>query len=75
MWSHCSQKKRQNTILFENDGRSSAVDKIWGGCGTVGKVVAINTRGPGFKSSRRQFLLNIHLLFAAIKRQELKGRK
>ena len=28
------------------------------GCGAVGRAVASNTRGPGFKCSHRQLLLN-----------------
>ena len=32
------------------------------GCGSVGRVVASDTRGPQFESSHRQNLLNICLL-------------
>ena len=34
--------------------------KLGSGCGSVGRAVASNTRGPWFKSSRRQnFIMNI----------------
>ena len=32
------------------------------GCGTVGRAVASEIRGPGFESSHRQLLLNIYLM-------------
>ena len=41
------------------------IEKLGSGCGSVGRVVASNTRGPRFESSHRQkftYILNICLL-------------
>ena len=40
------------------------------GCGSVGRVVASNTRGPRFESSHQQNLLNICLLSTVLKRRK-----
>ena len=37
------------------------------GCGTVARVVASDTRGPGFEFSNRQLLLNICFLSTVYK--------
>ena len=50
--------------------------KSWGsGCGAVGRGVASDTRGPGFKSSHRQLLLNIYLLLTVCRKDENKGKE
>ena len=40
------------------------------GCGAVGRVLASNSRGPGFEFSHRQLLLNINLLVEKTKRKK-----
>ena len=48
----------------------------WGsGCGTVGRAVASNTRGPGFESSHRQLLLNNYLLLTVCRKDENKEKE
>ena len=47
------------------------LSKVCGsGCGSVGRAVASDTRGPQFKSSHRQNLLNICLLSTVLKRRK-----
>ena len=45
------------------------------GCGAVGRVVVSNTRGPRFKSSHRQLLLNIYLLLTVCRKDENKEKE
>ena len=45
------------------------------GCGAVGRAVASDTRGPGFKSSHRQLLLNIYLLLTVCRKDENKEKE
>ena len=48
------------------------------GCGSVGKAVASNTRGPQFKSSHRQkfiYILNICLLSTVYWKDENKEKE
>ena len=45
------------------------------GCGAVGRVVASDTRGPGFESSHRQLLLNIYLLLTVCRKDENKEKE
>ena len=48
------------------------------GCGSVGRAVASNTRGPRFESSHRQkfiYTLNISLLSTVYRKDENKGKK
>ena len=45
------------------------------GCGAVGRVVASNTRGPGFESSHRQLLLNIYLLLTVCRKDKNKEKE
>ena len=45
------------------------------GCGSVGRAVASNTRGPGFESSHRQLLLNIYLLLTVCRKDENKEKE
>ena len=41
----------------ENEKNLSRKNRCWGnGCGSVGRAVASDTRGPRFKSRHRQFL-------------------
>ena len=41
------------------------------GCGSVGRAVALDTRGPWFESSQRQiFIENICLLSTVMKRRK-----
>ena len=46
-----------------------------GGCGAVGREVASYTRGPRFKSSHRQLLLNIYLLLTVCRKDENKEKE
>ena len=45
------------------------------GCGAVGRAVASDTRGPGFKSSHRQLLLNIYILLTVCRKDENKEKE
>ena len=45
------------------------------GCGAVGRAVASKTRGPGFKYSHRQLLLNIYLLLTVCRKEENKEKR
>ena len=45
------------------------------GCGAFGRVVASNTRGPGFESSHWQLLLNIYLLLTVCRKDENKEKE
>ena len=48
------------------------------GCGSVGRAVASNTRGPRFESSHRQkfiYTLNISLLSTVYRKDENKGKE
>ena len=45
------------------------------GCGAVGRAVASGTRGPGFKSSHPQLLLNIYLLLIVCRKDENKEKR
>ena len=45
------------------------------GCGTVGRAVACNTRGPGFESSHWQLLLNIYFLLTVCRKDENKKKR
>ena len=45
------------------------------GCGAVGRAVAYDTSGPGFESSHRQLLLNIHLLLTVCGKDENKEKR
>ena len=45
------------------------------GCGAVGRAVASKTRGPGFKNSHRQLLLNIYLLITVCRKEENKEKR
>ena len=48
----------------------------WGsGFGAVGRLVASDTRGPGFESSHRQLLLNIYLLLTVCRKDENKEKE
>ena len=38
------------------------------GCGTVGRPESSDARGPGFKSSHWQLLLNVYLLFTVCRK-------
>ena len=44
-------------------------------CGSVGREVAYNTRGPRFDSSHRQLLLNIYLLLTVCRKDENKEKR
>ena len=57
---------------FESHPRQIFLFKTGSGCGAVGRVVASNTRGPGFESSHRQLLLNIYLLLTVCRKDENK---
>ena len=48
---------------------------VGSGCGAVGRVVASNTRGPGFESSHWQLLLHIYLLLAVCRKDENKEKE
>ena len=56
----------------ENKRKSNSELKEGSGCGTVGRAVAYDTRGPGFESSHRQLLLNIYLLLTVCRKDENK---
>ena len=45
------------------------------GCGTVGRAVASNIRGPRFESSHRQLLLNIDLLLTVCRKYKNKEKE
>ena len=45
------------------------------GCGAVGRVVAYDTRGPGFDSSHCQLLLNNYLLLTVCRNEENKEKR
>ena len=45
------------------------------GCGEVGRMVAYDTRGPGFESSNRQLILNIYLLLTVCRKDENKEKR
>ena len=45
------------------------------GCGAVGRAVAYDTRGPRFKSSHWQLLLNIYLLLTVCRKDENKDKR
>ena len=49
-------------LLSQTRQNNGVCNKLGSGCGTVDRVVASDTRGPGFKSSHRHFLLNNLLL-------------
>ena len=38
-------------------------EEVGSGCGSVGRAVASNTRGPRFESSHRQKFINIEHLY------------
>jgi len=44
-------------------------------CGAVGRAVASDTRGPGFESSHRHFLLNIYQLLTVCRKDENKEKE
>ena len=44
------------------------------GCGTVGRPESSDARGPGFKSSHWQLLLNVYLLFTVCRKEETKEK-
>ena len=45
-------------------------------CGSVGRVVASNSRGPQFESSHQKtFILNIYLLSTVLKRRKKKSKR
>ena len=48
---------------------------VGSGCGAVGRVVASDTRGPGFESSHRQLLLNSYLLLTVCRKDEHKEKE
>ena len=50
------------------------LSQVRSGYGSVGIVVASDTRGPRFESSHWQNLLNIYLLSTVLKRQKLRNR-
>ena len=60
----CVQCKKVTKYLFGGSG-----------CGTVGRAVAYDTRGPGFESSHRQLLLNIYLLLTVCRKDENKEKE
>ena len=50
--------------------RLHAMEPIGSGCGSVGRAVASDIRGPRFHYSHQQNLLNICLLSTVLKRQK-----
>ena len=50
------------TITIEIIWKLTMLDRLGSGCGSVGRAVASNTRGPRFESSHRQ-KINIELLY------------
>ena len=50
---------------------------VGSGCGTVGRVVVSDTRGPGFEYGHLELLLNNNLLLTAEKdgNKEKRGRE
>ena len=55
----CSTSKREREKKLRGSG-----------CGSVGRAVASDTRGPWFESSHQQNLLNICLLSTVLKRRK-----
>ena len=56
--SEYKQKKQQHNVEEENVGKNNFKGS---GCGSVGRAVASDTRGPWFESSHRQnFISNIY---------------
>ena len=55
------------------------VEKRGSGCGSVGRAVASDTRGPRFESSHRQKFINIEQLLYTVncvmKRQKIKKKR
>ena len=47
---------------------------VQSGCGSVGRAVASDTRGPRFESSHRQKNYIEHLLSTGLKRRKLRKR-
>ena len=52
-------------VEFNNEHGARVIISRWGsGCGSVGRAVASNTRGPRFESSHRQkFIYTLNILF------------
>ena len=51
------------------------VNFVGSGCGTVGRAVASDTRGPGFESCLWQLLLNVYLLLTVCRKDENKEKE
>ena len=56
-------KQQQSSDLDNNLFRGQ-----W--CGSVGRAVASDTRGPGFESSHQQLFMNMYLLLAVCRKDE-----
>ena len=57
------------TLLFD------LYSKHYCGCGSVGKAVASNSRGPWFESRHRQKINEHSLLSTALKRRKIKKKR
>ena len=70
-WSYFSVVWRERTLTH----RMQTDRNTGSGCGSVGRAVASNTRGPRFESSHRQNLLNICLLSTVYWKDENKEKE
>ena len=67
------KKKRLHTCCA---GQTWAIFLFLGsGCGTVGRAVAHDTRGPAFECSQWQLLLNYYLQFTVCRTEENKEKR
>ena len=66
----CCDKLENNFLNVRVTRTRAVVVALGSGCGSVGRAVASDTRGPRFESSHRQNLLNICLLSTVLKRRK-----
>ena len=61
--------------IDNDESERSNYGKLGTSCGSVGRAVALNTRGPRFESSRQQiFIQNMCLLLTVEKTKNMKKR-
>ena len=58
------------SVIDDRKSNIRLATALGSGCGSVGRAVASDTRGPRFESSHWQNLLNIYLLSTVLKRRK-----
>ena len=58
------------SVIDDRKSNIRLATALGSGCGSVGRAVASNTRGPWFESSHWKNLLNIYLLSTVLKRRK-----